>query len=68
MTTIPIIDGMIIPGMNRTAVIERGKAMVRGGMSRREVAIEIYDEYYFDKNVQDSTKSRRLRELVRRLA
>lgn len=67
MTTIPIIDGMV-PGMNRTAALERGKAMVRGGRSRREVAIEIYDEYYFEKNVQDSTKSRRLRELVRRLA
>ncbi|GAY21194.1 hypothetical protein [Sphingobium fuliginis] len=49
---------------NRAKAIERGKAMVAAGMARREVAIAIYDEYYWDKAVQPSQYQRRIRYLV----
>ena len=61
-----IVIGVALP--SRTKAIERGRAMVADGAMRREVAIAIYDEYYWEKSVQPSQYQRRLRYLVRLLA
>ena len=60
-----IETGLVMPSKKKA--IERGRAMVAAGKARREVAIEIYDEYYWRKDVQEEQYKRRLRELVRLL-
>lgn len=60
-----IENGVVMP--NKKVAIERGKAMVAAGQSRREVAIKIYSECYPNRNVQPSTYERRLRDMVERM-
>lgn len=62
----PVIDGADVPGIDNKAVIEAGKALVASGMSGRAAAIELYDKYFGETNVQPTTRERRLKHLARK--